>query len=116
MFVGLDACDLDIAQRLAAEGSMPTLARLLDHAAVQETLGPLGFFVGAKWVTIYTGTSPTHHQFLCSGQVRGGTYEPTWIGPYGGRPGDRDPVWRWVSDAGAASRCSTLRTLRSRTI
>jgi hypothetical protein len=43
LYVGLDACALDRAQQFAAEGSMPTLARLLDEAAVQETLGPLGF-------------------------------------------------------------------------
>jgi predicted AlkP superfamily phosphohydrolase/phosphomutase len=100
LFVGLDACDLNVAQRFAAEGAMPTLARLLDTAAVQETLGPLGFLVGGNWVTLYTGTSPSRHQFLCSGQVRGGTYEPVWIGPYGGAHGDPPPVWQRVSDAG----------------
>jgi predicted AlkP superfamily phosphohydrolase/phosphomutase len=100
LYVGLDACDLDIAQRFAAEGSMPTLAGLLDTAAVQETLGPLGFLVGGNWVTIHTGTSPARHQFLCSGQVRGGTYEPVWIGPYGSGYGTEPPVWKWISDAG----------------
>ncbi|MDQ1459361.1 MAG: hypothetical protein QOI08_845 [Actinomycetota bacterium] len=100
LYVGLDACDLDIAQGFAAEGSMPTLAHLLETAAVQETLGPLGFLVGGNWVTIHTGTSPARHQFLCSGQVRGGTYEPVWVGPYGADYGTETPVWKWVSDAG----------------
>jgi predicted AlkP superfamily phosphohydrolase/phosphomutase len=99
LYVGLDACDLHIAQRFAADGSMPTLARLLETCAVQETIGPLGFLVGGNWVTSYTGTSPSRHQFLCSGQVRGGTYEPVWVGPYGS-PDDPTPVWQWVSDAG----------------
>ena len=100
LYVGLDACDLDIAQRFAADGSMPTLARLLERAAVQETMGPLGFLVGGNWVTIHTGTSPSRHQFLCSGQVRGGTYEPAWVGPFGADYGTETPVWKWVSDAG----------------
>ena len=100
LYIGLDACDLNVAQRFAAEGSMPTLARLLDAGASQETLGPLGFLVGSNWVTIFTGTSPSHHQFLCSGQIRGGTYEPAWVGPYGAGYGTKTPVWKWVSDAG----------------
>jgi predicted AlkP superfamily phosphohydrolase/phosphomutase len=100
LYVGLDACDLHLAQQFASEGSMPTLARLLDEAAVQETLGPLGFLVGSNWATIWTGTSPAHHQFLCSGQIRGGTYEPVWVGPYGDGYGTKTPVWKWVSDAG----------------
>ena len=88
-------------EEFAAEGAMPTLARLLETTAVQETTGPLGFVVGGNWVTSYTGTSPSRHQFLCSGQVRGGTYEPRWVGPYGLNPGGGPtPVWQWVSDAG----------------
>ena len=75
---------------------MPNLARLLATGAVQPTLGPLGFLVGGNWPTSYTGTSPARHQFLCSGQVRGGTYEPRWIGPITDPPA----VWKWVSDAG----------------
>ena len=31
LYVGLDACDLHLAQQFASEGSMPTLARLLDE-------------------------------------------------------------------------------------
>ena len=101
LYIGLDACDLHTAQRFAAEGAMPTLARLLETTAVQETVGPLGFVVGGNWVTSYTGVSPSRHQFLCSGQVRGGTYEPRWVGPYGHNPaGGPTPVWQWVSDAG----------------
>ena len=75
---------------------MPTLARLVETAAVQPTLGPLGFLVGGNWPTTYTGLSPARHRFLCSGQVRGGTYEARWIGPINDPP----PVWKWVSDAG----------------
>jgi predicted AlkP superfamily phosphohydrolase/phosphomutase len=100
LYVGLDACDLDLAQRFASEGSMPNLASLLAGAAVQETLGPIGFLVGGNWVTLTTGTSPARHQFLCSGQIRGGTYDAAWVGPYGASPGDQSFLWQWVSDAG----------------
>ena len=39
LYVGLDACDLGIAQAFARRGDMPVLARLLDTAALQETRG-----------------------------------------------------------------------------
>ena len=96
LFVGLDACDAELAQAFARDGDMPVLARLLQGAAVQPTEAPLGFLVGGNWPTITTGTTPSRHQFLCSGQVRGGTYEPRWIGPISDPP----PVWQWVSRAG----------------
>jgi predicted AlkP superfamily phosphohydrolase/phosphomutase len=96
VFIGLDACDLDLAQGFASDGAMPTLAGLLDNAAHIETLGPLGFLVGANWATLYSGTTPSRHQFLCSGQIKGETYEPRWIGPVTEPP----PVWQFVSRAG----------------
>jgi predicted AlkP superfamily phosphohydrolase/phosphomutase len=94
--LGLDACDLHLAKAFAADGAMPALAGLLDSAATVETTGPLGFFVGADWPTIYSGTTPSRHQFLCSGLVRGGTYEPAWTGPVAGV----DTVWEACSRRG----------------
>jgi predicted AlkP superfamily phosphohydrolase/phosphomutase len=95
-FLGLDATDLYLAQRFAADGSMPTLARLLQSGAVVETVAPVGFFVGANWPTIYTGTTASRHRFTCSGQVPGGTYSSRWAGPIDHPP----PVWKRLSDAG----------------
>ena len=34
-----------------------------------------------NWVTIYTGHVASRHQFLCSGQIRGGTYDRRGSGP-----------------------------------
>jgi predicted AlkP superfamily phosphohydrolase/phosphomutase len=96
VYLGLDACDLETAQRFAREGTMPNLARLLGEAAVIETIGPIGYFVASIWPTLYTATTPARHQFLCSGQIRGGTYEPRWVGPVT-QPA---PVWEQVSAAG----------------
>jgi len=99
LFIGLDACDCELAREFARDGDMPTLARLLETAAVQPTLGPLGFLVGGNWPTTYTGLSPARHQFLCTGQVRGGTYEARWIGPIS------EPGWPLSPAAGV---CVTL--------
>src|SRR3954464_13879360 len=94
-FIGLDACDVHVAREFARRGDMPVLAGLLQPAAVQPTIAPLGFFVGGVWVTSWTGRSPASHLFLCSGQIRGGTYEAFWVGPVRERA-----VWNAVSEAG----------------
>jgi hypothetical protein len=52
LYLGLDACDLDLAKEFAADGDMPSLAGLLDTAAAVETVAPLGSFVGGNWPTI----------------------------------------------------------------
>jgi predicted AlkP superfamily phosphohydrolase/phosphomutase len=97
VFVGLDACDLHVAQSFARDGDMPVLARMLGGAAaMQETVGPLGWLVGGNWPTIYTGTTPSRHQFLCSGQIPGGTYENAWLVPIN----EPRAIWDDVSDAG----------------
>jgi predicted AlkP superfamily phosphohydrolase/phosphomutase len=94
-FIGLDACDVHVAREFARQGDMPVLAGLLQTAAVQPTIAPLGFFVGAVWVSSWTGLSPANHRFLCSGQIRGGGYEAFWAGPVRERA-----VWNTVSEAG----------------
>ncbi len=97
MYIGLDACDLHVAQQFAADGDMPTLAGLLGTAAVVETVGPVGFFVGANWPTIYTGTTPSRHGFLCAARVPGGEYVAQWVeGPAEETP----PIWEHLSNAG----------------
>lgn len=96
LYLGLDACDLHLAQELARDGTMPVLARLLEEAASVETVGPAGYFVAGVWPTIYTGTTPARHRFLCSGQIVGGTYQGRWVDPVA----TPAPVWQQVSDAG----------------
>ncbi|HEX6476338.1 MAG TPA: glycosyltransferase [Acidimicrobiales bacterium] len=96
LYLGLDACDLHLTREFAADGGMPALAGLLESAATVETIAPLGFFVGADWPTIYSGTTPSRHQFLCSGLVRGGTYERAGNGPIEGV----DTVWEACSRRG----------------
>ncbi len=111
LYVGLDALDLDIAQGFVAEGALPTLARLLDDDGDRRRRSARS--VTSSAVTgsrSYTGTSPSRHQFLCSGQVRGGTYDPVWIGPYGGDGESPSPCGNGCRMRAAGLRCSTRRT------
>ena len=108
-YIGLDALDLHVAQQFVAEGDMPVLASLLRDAASQETVGPFGFFVTSNWPSIYTGTTPSRHQYLCGGRVRGGSYEAEWNTPLA------EPnaiLGRRVERGSARPLCSTHRTRR----
>jgi len=97
VYLALDAVDLDVAQRMAAGGELPHLARLLRSAATVETNAPVGFFVSAQWPTIYTGLSASHHGYVSWDEIAGGTYDyrETDADAIGGTP-----FWETLSDAG----------------
>jgi predicted AlkP superfamily phosphohydrolase/phosphomutase len=96
-YLALDACDAGIATRLAAEGRMPTLQRLLGEAAHIRTEAPAGVFVSANWPTLVTGLDPAHHGYFCWKQFVPGTYVdvPTTPDLVSGTP-----LWERLSDAG----------------
>src|SRR5437588_11997244 len=75
LVVALDAADPGLVRAMAAGGEMPMMARLLDEAAIIDTLGPPGVFVSANWPTIYTASMPDRHDYLCWEEIPGGTYE-----------------------------------------
>ena len=93
---------------------MPTLARAARNARrCRRRIGPLGFLVGGNWVTIYTGTSPSHAPVpvLRPGPRR---HVRTGVGR-AVRSRARSPVAGvevGVRRAAGGSRCSTRRTRR----
>jgi predicted AlkP superfamily phosphohydrolase/phosphomutase len=74
VYLALDAVDLDLAQRMAAAGELPNLARVLRSGASVETKAPVGYFVSAHWPSMYTGLGPSRHGYLSWDEIRGGTY------------------------------------------
>lgn len=97
VYLALDACDAGLATRLAGQGHMPTLARLLAESAHVATRAPAGVFVSANWPTLITGLDPARHGYLCWKQLVPGTYrdEQTTPRQVAGRP-----LWERLSDAG----------------
>lgn len=71
----MDACDADLARRLADEGRMPHLAGLLERSAVVDSVGPRGVYVGAHWTSMFTGRIPTNHAYYCWAKIDRETYE-----------------------------------------
>src|SRR5262245_14941628 len=69
MLIGFDAMDAGIARQLAAEGRMPTLARLLSESAWSPVINPPGLVVGSTWPSFWSGLWPSSHGFYCFRQL-----------------------------------------------
>jgi predicted AlkP superfamily phosphohydrolase/phosphomutase len=97
VFVGLDAMDPGLVRSWAAEGALPTLARLLPEGASAPPRNPRGLYIGALWPTLYTGCSPASHGRYCYEQWVPGTYGTRPTAPADVR---RPPFWTAVGEAG----------------
>jgi predicted AlkP superfamily phosphohydrolase/phosphomutase len=75
IFIGLDAADLQIVTRLAADGNHPAFASIVGGGVSTPIRNPPGLYVGALWPTFFTGSSPAEHGRYCWRQLRAGTYE-----------------------------------------
>jgi predicted AlkP superfamily phosphohydrolase/phosphomutase len=95
--VALDAADEEIVTALAAEGRMPTVARLLREGATALVDNPDSLFVGAVWPTFSTGLSPVRHEFFNWERIDPGTYDRRET-----RPTEMVGEWFWerLSDEG----------------
>ena len=97
LWVALDACDPQVARRLAAEGAMPHLAHLLETATVAPTTTDPGLFVGSVWATTATARDPVNHGFHCWGVYDSETYAYRETSP---EEIVGEPFWQHLSDAG----------------
>jgi predicted AlkP superfamily phosphohydrolase/phosphomutase len=101
MFIGLDAADKDLLNRMAEEGKAPNWKRLLDQGLSGTTNGPAGFYVGAIWPTFYTGVNPARHGHHCWEQIVPGSYE---VQRYlAGANATHEAFWDVLSRAGIRS-------------
>jgi predicted AlkP superfamily phosphohydrolase/phosphomutase len=100
VIIGFDAMDCDTALALAAEGTMPVLARLLTEAAHCPLLHSPGLFVNAIWANFTTGLRPDRHGFHCWDEVDVATYRRRLTTPETMRG---TPFWRRLAAAGHAT-------------
>ncbi len=97
MVLGFDAMDAPTTRAMAADGELPTFARLLRSWAWARTIPPYGFFASSLWPSLYTGWSPSRTGYVCWEEIVAGTYERrmTTLDSIRGVP-----VWRKLRDAG----------------
>ena len=97
LLIGLDSADAELIDAWAAEGHLPTFARLR-REGVSGRLGTTAEVMHVSaWPTLYTGTTPGQHGMYHAYQVREGDQaihrtEPEWCG--------QPPFWKFLDDAG----------------
>lgn len=82
---------------LARQGHLPTTAALLGRSSGQRVMNSDGFFVGAVWPTLYTGTSPGQHGRWWPGHLYPGTYQ---VRPFEPSALGAEPMWVTLARAG----------------
>ncbi|HEV2781745.1 MAG TPA: alkaline phosphatase family protein [Actinophytocola sp.] len=96
LMFAMDACEPDIARRLAASGEMPNLARLLAESATATSRNPYAMFPGTLWTSFYTARSAARTGFHCWEEVTL-DYQRRLTSPLEVRG---TPFWETLSDAG----------------
>ena len=61
IMLGLDAAEHELVRRLAAEGGLPTLRRLMDTGTAGRLTGNAARFAGGVWPTFYTARDVPAH-------------------------------------------------------
>lgn len=95
--LGLDALDPGLLRAWSAAGHLPFLGRILVESQLAELVNPPGFFVGAVWTSLGTGTCPSRHTRYCHVRVRPGSYLDERFSP---ALIEADFLWKRLSDAG----------------
>ncbi len=96
--LGVDAADANLVRRWAADGHLPTFARLLETGLVTPIATPVGVLEGGIWPTLLTSSSPATHGMFAFQALKPGTYDIE-----NGMRADRLPVppfWTHMSRAG----------------
>jgi hypothetical protein len=97
LVVGLDSCDHETAEALAASGAMPVLGRLLQSAAHCPLGLPPRLFVNALWPSFATGLHADRHAFHCWDEIDVASYRRRLTTP---RDIVGTPFWRRLGAAG----------------
>lgn len=75
VLIALDAADGRLVQRLAAEGHLPTFARLIASGLTATITTPPAVLEGGIWPTLLTSSSPATHGMISFQAMKPGTYE-----------------------------------------
>ena len=97
LVVGLDSATLDLIQPWAAEGDLPTLARIMSEGAwgrLESVIPPL---TGPAWISFMTGKNPGKHGIFDF--IRRGRNDYNGI-PINASLRDGDTLWHLLSEAG----------------
>ena len=97
LLLGLDSADAELIEAWAAEGHLPTFARLRREGLWSRLRTTAEVMHVSAWPTIYTGATPGRHGLYHAYQVRAGSQLvhrtlPSWCA--------LPPFWKHLDDAG----------------
>jgi predicted AlkP superfamily phosphohydrolase/phosphomutase len=95
--LGFDAMDPALMRAMAADGRLPTFARLLSQSGYCAVSNPVGLFVGTLWPAFFTGLSAAKTGFHCWEEIVPGSYERRLTTAESIRG---TPFWERISDSG----------------
>jgi predicted AlkP superfamily phosphohydrolase/phosphomutase len=98
LVLAMDGADGAQIERWAADGTLPTIARLLERGVHGTIRGLDGFYIGSTWPSFYTGASPAAHGLHAMMQLTPGTY--AYRDCAAGPLTLREPFWEALSRAG----------------
>ena len=98
--IGLDGAPFSLLEKLAADGTMPNLQRLLGEGTMKAMDAPLPEVSSVSWATFFTGRNPGRHGIFGFSDLRAGSYKvyfPNLTNVQG------DAIWDVVGRAGLRS-------------
>lgn len=98
--LGLDAGDPGFIAAWAAEGRLPTIARIMGRGAWGRTVGPELVSEHGAWISLFSGTSRSDHGCYYFRQLVPGTYDLTAVT---GGDLDVEPFWAGLRDRRVAA-------------
>jgi predicted AlkP superfamily phosphohydrolase/phosphomutase len=99
-FFGFDAAEPALVERGIADGTLPTMRRLVEEGqAVLLSPPPSGFY-NTSWIATVTGADVDEHRAVIDRQLEPGSYRIVDMRP---NAIERPPFWRYLSDVGLAS-------------
>lgn len=93
--LAIDAAEARLVQRLASEGHLPAIARLMERGRWGEVRAPADIGSGSVWPTFSTGLAPEQH-----GVFGEHAWDPDAMRLRRPDFGHLDPFWRGLAEAG----------------
>jgi predicted AlkP superfamily phosphohydrolase/phosphomutase len=96
LLIGLDAAEPDLVVRWAKEGSLPTMASLLETGSWARLSSPADISTGPAWPCFYSSTDPSWQGRFFFRQFKPGTYQ---IEKVRAHEIGVDPFWESLSES-----------------
>ena len=104
-FFGFDAVESSLFDRYIADGTLPTMRRLVEEGQSTLLSPPPSGFYNTSWIATVTGSDVDEHRSVLDRQLDPGSYR---IVDVRAASIQRPPFWQYLSDAGVDSTVASI--------